>query len=339
MKKNDDFDIDFIIPWVDGSDSEWRKKFNFYAPKTIEQLDIRDERYRDYGSLKYWFRSVEKFAPWVRKIYFITDGQKPDWLDISNPKLVWIKHQDYIPKEFLPVFSSHPIEIFLNRLPGLSDRFVYFNDDLFLIKKVSKRYFFNKKGIPVDYASTNCMGIGIVDIPHIDVNNLELINYFFDKKVVLKKNFFKWFSLKTPKCFIQNLILSPWKTFNGITVRHFAIPYLKSTFYDVWNNCKVELERTAKNKFRNLKEDINQWLFRYWQLCSGNFVPKRRYTTEKLYQLESLNDKVLKSIMSSRIMEICINDDAKNNIDCTKNIQVLCNYFDKLLPEKSTFEK
>ena len=70
-------DIDFVIPWVDGSDLEWRKSKNKYSGKIDEPVDITDARYRDWDILKYWFRGVEKYAPWVHKIYFVTCGQKP----------------------------------------------------------------------------------------------------------------------------------------------------------------------------------------------------------------------------------------------------------------------
>lgn len=105
------FDIDFVIPWVDGSDQEWIELFNKYAPSGKKKnIDFSAERYRDYGLLKYWFRGVEKFAPYVRKVHFITNGQKPDWLNTDCPKLNWVKHSDYIPQDCLPVFSSHPID-------------------------------------------------------------------------------------------------------------------------------------------------------------------------------------------------------------------------------------
>ena len=86
-KKECNFPIDFVIPWVDGADLEWKKSFNQYCPKEKQKLiDLSDERYRDYGLLKYWFRGVEKFAPYVRKVHFITNGQKPAWLNIKLGK-------------------------------------------------------------------------------------------------------------------------------------------------------------------------------------------------------------------------------------------------------------
>ncbi len=83
-----------------------------------------DCRYRDYGLLRYWFRSVERFAPWVNRMFFVTCGQKPEWLDENNPRLRLVNHADYIPAACLPTFQSNTIELNLHRIPDLSERFV-----------------------------------------------------------------------------------------------------------------------------------------------------------------------------------------------------------------------
>ena len=133
--------IDFVIPWVDGSDPAWQKERDAKAAQlgSMERCDNRGERYRDWDNLKYWFRGVEKFAPWVHKIYFVTWGHLPEWLDVQHPKLVIVRHEDYIPKEYLPTFNSHTIEWNLHRIHGLSENFVYFNDDIFLLREMESR--------------------------------------------------------------------------------------------------------------------------------------------------------------------------------------------------------
>ncbi|MBR5193284.1 MAG: Stealth CR1 domain-containing protein, partial [Bacteroidaceae bacterium] len=96
-------DIDFVITWVDMEDPKWKAEFSKYSgKKDNEKNGVSEARFRDYGFLKYWFRGVEKFAPWVRKIHFVTSGQKPEWLDENNPKINLVNHKDYIPAQFLP---------------------------------------------------------------------------------------------------------------------------------------------------------------------------------------------------------------------------------------------
>ena len=77
--------IDFVLPWVDGSDSAWIKQRNEYLG--IKNDQTQDSRFRDWENLQYWFRGVEKFAPWVNHIYFVTWGHIPSWLNTDHPKL------------------------------------------------------------------------------------------------------------------------------------------------------------------------------------------------------------------------------------------------------------
>ena len=114
--------IDFVVTWVDDRDPAWRKERAKYSQD--RGTDNREERYRDWELLKYWFRGVEKYAPWVRKIHFITWGHLPAWLDTSNPKLHIVKHEDYISKEYLPLFNCNPLEICLHKIEGLSENAV-----------------------------------------------------------------------------------------------------------------------------------------------------------------------------------------------------------------------
>lgn len=101
-------DIDFVILWVDDQDPIWIEDKNKYKGQQGNHTN-NEVRYRDWQNLKYWFRAVEKYAPWVRKIHFVTCGQKPEWLNINHPKLNLVDHKDYIDEKYLPTFSSHTI--------------------------------------------------------------------------------------------------------------------------------------------------------------------------------------------------------------------------------------
>src|SRR5699024_4726096 len=144
--------IDFVLMWVDGNDPEWQKEKEKYDGKSLG--DKRNIRFRDWDNLHYWFRSVEKFAPWVNKIHFVTWGHIPSWLNKKHPKLNIVNHKDFLKEEFLPVFNSRAIEINLHRIPDLAEQFVYFNDDIFITKPVKKTDFF-VKGLPKDSAIPN----------------------------------------------------------------------------------------------------------------------------------------------------------------------------------------
>ena len=96
------YPIDIVIPWVDGSDPAWLKEKRIYLKDN--KTTVLEHNFRDWGLLKYWFRGVEKNLPWVRKIYFVTWGHLPTWLNTDNPKLVVVNHRDYIPVDYLPTF-------------------------------------------------------------------------------------------------------------------------------------------------------------------------------------------------------------------------------------------
>ena len=150
-------DIDFVVTWVDMNTPAWQKEFAQYAgEKDNEKNGVSEARFRDYGFLKYWFRGVEKFAPWVRKIHFVTCGQKPEWLDASNPKINWVDHRDFIPQQFLPTYNSVVIERYMHKIPGLAEHFVYFNDDFYITSPIGPERFF-KNGLPCDIADMVAM--------------------------------------------------------------------------------------------------------------------------------------------------------------------------------------
>ena len=132
--------LDFVITWVDGADVNWLKEKQKY--RFDIDIDNSIARYRDFGTLKYVLRSIDKFAPWVRNVFLVTNGQVPEWITFDNPKLKLIKHSDFIPHEYLPTFNSNAIEWNLHKIEGLSENFVYFNDDVILTDYVQPSDFF-----------------------------------------------------------------------------------------------------------------------------------------------------------------------------------------------------
>jgi len=127
-------DIDFVVTWVDCNDAKWQEQYAKYKGTKLKLDAEEGARYRENNMFKYWFRAVEKYAPWVRKIHLITADQKPAWLNINHDKLNLVSHKDYIPEQYLPTFNSNVIELNIHRINDLSENFVLFNDDIFLKK-------------------------------------------------------------------------------------------------------------------------------------------------------------------------------------------------------------
>lgn len=328
-------EIDFVVSWVDMNDPKWQKDFAQYSGKINNaKNEVNEARFRDYGFLKYWFRGVEKFAPWVRKIHFVTCGQHPEWLDINHPKIQMVSHEDYIPKQFLPVFNSSLIEIYLHKIPGISDQFVYFNDDFFIINHITKERFF-KNGLPNDIAAFR-INAGLSLWSKCLKNNIRVINQFFDKKEVMKRDHDKWYD----ESYGSRGRLTKWLSFYDefITLRtpHNAQPYLKRTFEDVWANVGDELTAMSVNRFRSPK-DFTQELFRTWQICKSDFNAYNTYQDTKMFPLLFKTEKALKAIREQSYSLVCINDN-EHIRDFEKTMLSVNAAFDSILPEKSSFE-
>lgn len=327
--------IDFVITWVDGSDKKWKEKFCKYK---YNGGDTRDIRYRDTDTLKYWFRAVEKYASWVNKIYFITDDQIPEWLNLDNEKLVYISHKDYIPKEYLPTFSSHTIELNLHRIDSLSEQFVLFNDDVFINDYVSPEDFF-VNGLPKDTAVMNPT-ISLENPPFLVpcVDNM-VINRHFNKKEVLKKNFRKFYNFKYGIFTLTNIMYTASKYFVGFNTFHLANSFKKSTFYEVWNAEYDLLHNASLHKFRQ-QTDPNQWVFQYWQFCKGEFMPRNpKIGLFKIVNTQDDLDEVISCLKNSSHKIVTINDSDDMELDFDEFKNRLIREFEQKFPTKSSFEK
>lgn len=145
-----DGNIDLVYFWVDGSDprikskkAETKSRFKQQGLYQYLNREIDNpSRYRDNQELKYSLRSTVANLPWIRHIYLVTDGQVPDWLSLDSEKITVIDHRDIVPEKYLPVFSAWVLEAFIHRIPGLSERFIYSNDDCFFTQPLSSDFFF-----------------------------------------------------------------------------------------------------------------------------------------------------------------------------------------------------
>lgn len=328
-------DIDFVITWVDMNDPEWLEEFSRYRyDKHNTRNGVSEARFRDNGFLRYWFRGVEKFAPWVRKIHFIVNGRTPEWLDTSNPKLHIVRHADFIPGEFLPTFNSVVIERYMHHIPGLSEHFVYFNDDFYIINHLPvERFFLN--GLPRDIAVMDYNPSWSQWYKRIK-NNIRIINRHFSKKEVMAKWHDKWFHSSYGMKARWNYLLRFYGKFITLRVPHNAQPYLKSTFEEVWAAAGDELRATSVNKFRALN-DLTPELFRTWQMCRGNFEPYNTYYDTKMFPLMVRPKQAIKAIYEQKYKLICLNDNVhiRNYDTVIGNLRAA---FESILPEKSTFE-
>lgn len=331
--------IDFVVLWVDGNDPAWRKEKAKFQGKTLDDSNS-ENRFRDWGLMPYWFRAVEKFTPWVRKVHFVTCGHVPDFLNLDAPKLHHVLHEDYMPPEALPTFSSHALEMNLHRIPYLAERFVYFNDDMFLLRPMPETAFF-RDGLPCTYGGEVPLElVGRAEIwQQATVNNIGIINKHFNKKTQVaaygKKyanRAYRWQDNLRTKALEQ---LFP-NYFYGFKNLHAPGPYLKSTFDAVWEAEPELLRSTTLHRFRSA-EDVNQWVCLWWQIASGQFAPYNTQSKVSCISDQTI-DSLCRTISAQQTDMICLNDGVVP-VDFDGLQRKLTQAFQQILPEKSSFEK
>ncbi len=337
MKANEmQYDIDFVVTWVDGADEAWNRQRKEYKQDCKE--DNHEERYRDWGLLKYWFRGVEEYAPWVRKIHFITWGHLPKWLDIQNPKLHIVRHEDYIPEEFLPTFNSNVLELFLHRIEGLSEHFVYFNDDMFLIDRVKPQAFF-EGAKPCDMLAFQPVVANPKNpvMSHLFLNNSLVLSRHFNKRECVRRNPGGYFKIGYPFLyFFYNILELAFPLYTGFYTVHGPSPFVRGTFEELWNKEGELLKKTSHNRFRN-EDDVTPYLFREWQKLSGNFRPKNILKDFKYFEIASDNKKLAEVIRKQKCRIICINDTWTGG-EFQEAKEEIQGAFEQILPRKSAFE-
>lgn len=337
--KRDNYPIDIVVTWVDGSDEKWLERRKAYDSAEPAEKSISDEwtkgevRYRDWGTLKYWFRMVSENCPWVRYVHFVTWGHLPEWLDVNCPKLRIVKHEDYIPAKYLPTFNSHTIELNFHRIPDLAEHFVYFNDDVFPIAKTKSTDFF-KNGLPRDAVALNAISRDSNNKLMLQYNNVAVINKHFSKNKVIAANLTKWFSPVYGSLMLRTLCLMPWPRFTGFYEHHTAYPFLKSTIEMLWEKEYEELDNTCSCKFRRW-DNVTPYLIRNWQNVTGRFVPQSQ-SFHKSYA-HSIDDEILGEIRHPKHPVICVNDSAAADA-FERERTMLIEAMDEVFPRPSIFE-
>ncbi|MFF1292895.1 MULTISPECIES: stealth family protein [unclassified Streptomyces] len=245
------FPVDAVYTWVDGDDPAMaakRRAHQALSRNTIAPRETGASRYTSHDELRYALRSLEMYAGFVRHVYLVTDSQIPDWLDPRAEGLTVIDHRDILPADALPVFNSHAIESRLHHIPGLSEHYLYFNDDVFINRPVRAEHFFHGNGIARIPLSPLKLGIGA---PHplepapnsAGKNAREIISRFHGRHITHK-------SLHTPH------------------------PQLLSVMREMESLGIEELDRTSYSRFRSTSDVAPaSTLHHHWAMATARAVP------------------------------------------------------------------
>lgn len=304
--------IDFVFPYVDNTDSNWIQTYEECCKKYHIGCNVNDVRYRDYDTLKYLLRGINKYLPWIRNLYIIVEqeSQVPEWLNRDNVKIVY--HKDIIPEKLLPTYNSGTIEMYLKNIPELSEYFIYGNDDMFPVASMTKSDFFDEDGLPKLMMERQHMEDG------------------------WRPNVYQFMLVNSNRIAYDDLGLQPEKN-TLIRWNHAITPMRKSTWERLCDKYQDRIENSCST-FRQPR-NITQELVNSWQFLSDNY--SKDYTLKAQYiDIKDIRnqDALKKKIKNCQV--VCINDGCitSGSLPFEEVKDIILNTFEELLPEKSKYE-
>lgn len=307
--------VDLVYTWVDGSDPEWLRAREIHNESTDEQqLPSADSaaRFTSNDELRYSLRSVDAFLPWVRKIYIVTAGQIPLWIDKENEKIEFVDHRELFGKpEDLPTFNSHAIESQIHHIPGLAEHFLYVNDDCLFGQPMHKNTFFTPHGYSIFFPSEKSYELEISNRLPINLaasNNAKLIRDEFGLNATLK-------------------------------FKHVAHPQRRSVLRTIEKNHSALIAETAAAKFRSSSDlSIPSALAHYYGVALGTAV-----AGDLSYKYIDMGHpdaqlKLARLLWSDRPQVMCLNQVSGSQVELVQQGKSLRHFLKYAFPWKSTFE-
>jgi len=309
------FDIDIVFSWVDGASIEWQraraKRMESYV---VGEGDSAEARYRQIDELKYALRSVHLFAPWIRRIFIVTDSPIPEWLG-EHPGVTIVRSEDFFPDtSVLPTHNSHAIESQLQYIPGLAEHFLYSNDDMFFGRPVSPDMFFSPGGLTRFIEATTRIGLGESHPGRSGFENGARVN--------------------------RRLL---GDRFGKITTRHLehaATPLRKSVLFELEREFAEDFRRTSASAFRSATDiSVTNSLYHYYALMTGRAVTQTqarvRYVDTTMR--EGLRD--LKRLLKRRSYDFfCLNDGSFPEVDAAERAAAVLSFLEHYFPIPAPWE-
>jgi len=292
--------VDIVITYVDGQDPQWQRSYAATAG-----APINPKRYRDWGTLKYLLRGIERHMEFVGNVFLVvaSESQVPSWVNRENLKVVL--HSDIIPEKFLPVFNSTAIEMFLHRIPGLSEQFVYFNDDIFPMRNILEGSFFS------------------LGRPRVKMSRHILASNLFKKQTKASSDLAMKAAGRKPGLFF-------------VRPQHTCTPMLKSAS----QSCFEAVRDDILARVTPLREpfNVNQYLFTDYAFFTGLTAPGR-ISNRHFSMAASSIDRICGFIGAPSEDFVCINDVNMSERQYSLYRMRLHEAFGQRYPELSKYEK
>jgi hypothetical protein len=310
------FDIDMVFSWVDGADAEFQRaralRMQAYV---VGEGDDSEARYRQIDELKYALRSIHLFAPWVRRIFVVTDSPRPAWLD-EHPAVTIVRSEEFFQDpSALPTHNSQAVESQLQHIPGLSEHFIYSNDDMFFGRLVSPDMFFSPGGITRFIESRTRIGLGQANTVRSGFENSARVN--------------------------RRLL---GERFGRVTTRHLehaATPLRKSVLLEMEREFADDFARTARSAFRSSTDiSVTNSLYHYYALLTGRAVTQPlarvRYIETTLESSLAEMDELLRSRSYDFF---CLNDGSAPEISVEERTTAVRAFLNRYFAIPAPWEK
>jgi hypothetical protein len=309
------FPIDAVYTWVDGADPEWLKRRAAAEGDVYHEEAANAARYISRDELRYSLRSLHQYAPWIRRVYLVTDDQVPEWLRADHPRIHVVSHrQIFSDSSLLPTFNSHAIESQLHHIEGLSEHFVYLNDDVFFGRLVSPQSFFLSNGLTRFFLSKAHIPQGLPTPEDVPVSVAGKNN-----RIVLADKFGAVITQK---------------------MKHVPHALRRSVLYEIEEEFSERHRETAANKFRSLNDlSVTSSLHHYYAYLTGKAIPSGiRYD---YFDLSHTNTAArLGRLLNSRNRDtFCVNDTVSDDVDLESQFAVMKSFLEDYFPYVSPFER
>lgn len=307
------FPIDLVFTWVDDQDPSWQARRRAFSPGSdLPSASANAARWRSRDELLYALRSMWMYAPWVRRVFLVTDQQTPSWLRPTEWLSV-VDHRDLYPDaNVLPTFNSNHIETVLHRIDGLTEHFIYCNDD----------FFFAGPSKPHDYFTPG--GIG----------KLFFSNRFLDARPVGPYDRATVASHKNSRDALQRALSCD----AAQKFKHAPYTMRRSVWNEMEDVFADELSMTRAQRFRSRTDVNGQFLYAHYALATGRAVPAPlRYAYHEIAE-ENFPD-VVKGLESAKIQFFCLNDSNSDEQNIDLNDDHLAAFLGARFPVPSPYEK
>jgi hypothetical protein len=312
-----DFEIDIVFSWVDGSDPEFRKyRASFLPGVVLGEGDDADARFRQIDELKYALRSLHMFAPWIRRIFICTDSKVPEWLDDAHEKITVVRAEDhYRDPSVLPVFNSQAIESQLQHIEGLSEYFLYSNDDMFFGRPLGPDMFFSPGGITKFIEASTRIGLGDNHLDRSGHENAARVN--------------------------RRLL---YERFGRITTRHLehtAAPLRKSVLHEMEQEFPAEFAKTAAARFRTWDSiSVTNSFYHYYALLTGRAVTQVGAKVMYVDTTVRSGLETLPKLLKKRNQDFfCLNDGSFPDVSAEERQTRVSDFLEKYFPIPAPWER